>query len=90
MLSRKGKLITCVRVVSEEINPTASATTIFDWKDALLDSIIVGGTTFVTSLVAGLADGGIGFLDLETALIAGALSFMTFLSIKRGLPQSKA
>jgi hypothetical protein len=62
----------------------------FNWKDALLDSGIMAGLTFFTSL------GGLGLtgtLDVRGLLAAGiaaATQFFIVLAIKRGLREKQA
>jgi len=59
----------------------------FDWRDALIDSAIVGAFGFVTTLGAIGATGITS--DLQHALIAasivGATQFLGWLMLKRGL-----
>lgn len=59
----------------------------FDWKNALIDSLIIAGLNFFTTL-AGLGVAGL-CADPQKALIAAALSagvgFLATLAFKRGI-----
>ncbi len=59
----------------------------FDWKDALLDSIIYASGFGIGSLVTGIADGGLSALDLQITLLLFSGSFVAFLRVKRNIPK---
>jgi len=63
----------------------------FDWLNAIIDSIIMGGISFVTTLT-GIGVAGISAEPKQAVLAAGlaaALGFLTTLSLKRGLTTTK-
>ena len=62
----------------------------FDWRDALLDSGIMAGLTFFTSLGGLGLTGGIVTRDLIAAGIAAATQFFIVLAIKRGLREKQS
>jgi len=70
MLTRNGKN-----------NPNGS----FDWKDAILDSSIMAGTTFFTSMGALMSTGHAGAYEIGVVLCATGAQFCVWLAIKRGL-----
>lgn len=62
----------------------------FDWKDALIDSTIMAGLTFFTSLGGLSLTGVIVARDFLAAGIAAATQFFIVLAIKRGLREKQA
>ena len=72
MLNIKGRIIRAI-----EGNSTSTQETKFDWKDAVLDATIMACITGITSYI--------GTSNLQGSILAGALSWFTFIGIKRGL-----
>lgn len=59
----------------------------FDWENAFIDAAIMGGLTFMTTLVS-IGYSGIHADPVQCVIIAalsGGLQFLTILAIKRGL-----
>lgn len=54
----------------------------FDWSDALIDAAISGGITGVTSFMT--------TQNAQGAILAGALAFLVWLGIKRGVVEKAA
>lgn len=88
VLSRKGKFLSGIRK-SAPINSDGSepAPKVFDWVDAVIDSLIYASGFFIGSLVTGIADGGLSILDFGIATLLFSGSFVTFLRIKRNIPK---
>jgi len=74
MFNIKGKL-----KIQSTGNSTSTQETKFDWKDAVLDATIMACITGITSYI--------GTSNLQGSILAGALSWFTFIGIKRGIIQ---
>lgn len=61
----------------------------FDWSDAVIDSIIVSGLTFFSTLGGGSVAGLSGMAGLNAAAIAASAQFFVFLALKRGIVQQR-
>ena len=82
-LTVKGLIIYCVNNIAN------SQVQRFDWSDALVDSAIISGLTFFSTLGGGSV-AGLGSLPaLKAAAIAACAQFFIFLALKRGLVQSR-
>lgn len=57
----------------------------FDWADAILDALIVGGQAAVAVGLASLATGPIGSREILVIGLTGAAAFLGWLATKRGL-----
>ena len=74
MFNIKGKL-----KIQSTGNSTSTQETKFDWKDAVLDAKIMACITGITSYI--------GTSNLQGSILAGTLSWFTFIGIKRGIIQ---
>jgi len=72
MLSIKGKIIRAI-----EGNSTSTQETKFDWKDAIIDALIMSSITLFSTYIS--------TQNIQGSFIAAGLSFCTFLGIKRGI-----
>lgn len=61
----------------------------FDWSDAIIDSIIVSGLTFFSTLGGGSVAGLNGMAGLNAAAVAASAQFFVFLALKRGIVQQR-
>lgn len=64
---------------------TADAVKEFDWKNAILDSVIFAAIGFFTTYTSGLTAGLNALESCHLAIIAAGMQFVTFLGIKRGI-----
>lgn len=87
MLSRKGKWKPCLTIKNKSIKLASGnsqpSSNVFDWDDAIIDSLIYASGGLFGSLATGIADGGISLLDVEVALILFGGLFFGFLAFKR-------
>ena len=74
MLSRNGK-----------VNGNGN----FNWVDAIIDSAIVAGLAFFSTLLGLMSQGAIGTKECITAGITASIQFFTFMAIKRGLKKAE-
>jgi len=61
----------------------------YDWEGAIIDSAIIAGVTFFSTLGAGTVTGFPGQAALVAASIAAATQFFITLAIKRGLREKE-
>ena len=72
MLNIKGKL-----KIQSTGNSTSTQETKFDWKDAIIDALIMSSITLFSTYIS--------TQNIQGSFIAAGLSFCTFLGIKRGI-----
>ena len=61
----------------------------FDWKNAIIDAVIISGVTFFSTLGGGAVTGLDGASGIKVALVASFAQFFIFLALKRGIVQTK-
>ncbi len=66
-------------------NSGTPAVEVFDWNDALIDSGIIAGLTFFTSLAGGNIAGLPNLIAVYSASLTALIQFFTFIAIKRGI-----
>ena len=72
MLSIKGKIKQAI-----EGNSTSTQETKFDWKNCLIDSVVMASISGISTYIA--------TQNPQGAVLSALLSFFTFMGIKRGI-----